>query len=103
MIGSHGSIEADFLVALHRFQHICRPIIMEGFHETSRCSPDVTKMRKMDLLLLSKETNGLRDVRTHGGNGSLTEGQAIPFTRNQLESTLEGINAGEDSGDAPNR
>ena len=103
MIRSHGASEADFLVAPHGLQHICRPVIMERFHKVGCCSPNVTKMHEMDLLPLTKETNGCRDVRTHSGNGSLTEGNAIPVTGNQFEPTMEGINAGEDSGNAPNR
>ena len=60
-------------------------------------------MHEMDLLPLSKVTNGRGNVRTHGGDGSLTEGKAIPFTRNQFDCTLESINAGDDPGNAPNR
>src|SRR5437764_333358 len=102
MIGSHGSLKVDFLVAAHRLQHICWPVIMERFYKTFCCPPNIAKMHKMDLLFSTKEANGLGDIRSHSGNGSLAEGNAIPFTRHQFKPALEGINRGEDSGDAAN-
>src|SRR6266702_8792797 len=102
MIGSHGSIKVDFLVAAHCLQHICWPVIVERFYKTFRCPPNITKMHEMNLLLPSKEANGLGDIRPHSGDGSLAEGNAIPFTRQQFKPTLEGINRGKESGDAAN-
>src|SRR5439155_22448982 len=95
MIRSHGASEADFLVAPHGLQHICRPVIMERFYNAGCCSSNVTKMHEMDLLPLTKETNGRRDVRSHSGNGSFTDGYAILISGNQFKLTHEGINSCE--------
>ena len=76
---------------------------MEGLLELGNRALDVSEMGEEDLVVLPETTDGVRNVRTHGGEVPLAEGDATVVARDQIQHALEVLDRGHDPCNPPDR